>query len=51
MRSNAWVARAAVVSGMLLGAQAGSLAAQRISFSSQHRRLRSDDRAGESREW
>ena len=33
MRSNAWMARAAVVSGMLLGAQAGSLAAQGISFS------------------
>ena len=33
MRSNAWMARAAVVSGMLLGAQAGVLAAQGISFS------------------
>ena len=33
MRSNAWMARAAVVSGMLLGAHAGGLAAQGISFS------------------
>jgi len=33
MRSNAWIARAAVVSGMLLGAHAGGLAAQGISFS------------------
>src|SRR5687768_4032471 len=33
MRSNAWMARAAIVSGMLLGAQAGVLAAQGIGFS------------------
>src|SRR5215203_3457721 len=32
MRSNTWMARAAVVGGMLLGAQAGVLAAQGLSF-------------------